>query len=522
MQTIEVELPSGVILEDVPSNLTDAQIRAGAIAQGLATPEDFISMPAYSTGLAREALQGASLGWADEIGLGAASLAGSLKTGEPVSDVYSKMRTRYDAEQGRFRSQNPGTALAAEIGGSVATGGVGVAKAIAAGVPKAAAMAGTGTLGGGLYGAGTDHDARTVGAMQGAAIGGVASPLIGLGVPKMAQSLDKSKIMSAIRESAPSKDSIAQSANALYRQAKDSGIVIKESSYQQLSDRVNTALKGLGFNARIHPKVAAAVDDITKHEGPIDIGELDNLRRIVGSAARSNEADERRIGTKLLGIIDDKMDSLSAGDVISGNADDVGSILRQARNLWGRKRRLDLIEDAFDKAKNQASGIENGIRIQFRQILQNPNKRRGFSTDEIALMEKVVRGGTGENLMKLLGKFGFSENQATNYLGAMIGIGGGAAVGGPVGAVAVPMIGQAAKSQAQRMTRNNASNLAAAVARGVTPDAAYRQIVANPNAAYGLIQDPALAEKMRQVAQRNYGLLGNIGAGVGLSLGGQF
>lgn len=37
----EIELPSGVILYDVPDGLTDEQIKAGAIAQGIATEADF-------------------------------------------------------------------------------------------------------------------------------------------------------------------------------------------------------------------------------------------------------------------------------------------------------------------------------------------------------------------------------------------------------------------------------------------------------------------------------------------------
>jgi hypothetical protein len=79
-------------------------------------------------------------------------------------------------------------------------------------------------------------------------------------------------------------------------------------------------------------------------------------------------------------------------------------------------------------------------------------------------MERVVRGTKASNLMKLLGKFGFSEGQATNYLGGMVGGGAGAyvggALGGPAGAfmgsLSVSGGGTLARSAAQRMTARNA------------------------------------------------------------------
>ena len=81
---------------------------------------------------------------------------------------------------------------------------------------------------------------------------------------------------------------------------------------------------------------------------------------------------------------------------------------------------------------------------------------RGFTKDEKDALKLVVRGGSAENLAKAIGKFGFTEGQATNMLLGSLGVAGGAAVGGPAGAVAIPVIGQAAKNVAQRLTQGNA------------------------------------------------------------------
>jgi len=85
-------------------------------------------------------------------------------------------------------------------------------------------------------------------------------------------------------------------------------------------------------------------------------------------------------------------------------------------------------------------------------------------------MEQVVRGGGLENTAKAIGKFGFSEGQATSMLMGSLGVAGGAAIGGSAGAVAVPLIGQVSKNLAQKLTRNNAELVSQIVRQGKDAD----------------------------------------------------
>jgi hypothetical protein len=74
-------------------------------------------------GVARSALEGATLNWSPEIGTGLA--AGAAKLGgapEPISDIYRGMKESYDVEQGQFEQEYPGAATMAEIGGGLALG----------------------------------------------------------------------------------------------------------------------------------------------------------------------------------------------------------------------------------------------------------------------------------------------------------------------------------------------------------------------------------------------------------------
>ena len=123
----------------------------------------------------------------------------------------------------------------------------------------------------------------------------------------------------------------------------------------------------------------------------------------------------------------------------------VGNKYRAARNLWGRARRAELIDDALIRADRQASGFENGIRVQLRQIVNNKKKSRFFTKDEISAMDEVIKGTNEQNILKLVGRLGFSEGQATNVLGGL----GGTFLGGP----AVPVVGQISRKLAQRATK---------------------------------------------------------------------
>jgi len=130
-------------------------------------------------------------------------------------------------------------------------------------------------------------------------------------------------------------------------------------------------------------------------------------------------------------------------------------VTNQAIFSRGRAKRSEIIDDAIERAKNQASGFENGLRSQFRSILNSKKKMAGFSAEEKKAIETIVRGGKLENTAKALGKFGFAEGQASSMLMASVGVAGGAAAGGMTGAAVVPAVGSVARNYAQKLTQSN-------------------------------------------------------------------
>lgn len=292
--------------------------------------------------------------------------------------------------------------------------------------------------------------------------------IIGYGIGKGAlKSLQRSKvakakgeIATAIEEAVPDVDQIKTTAREIYKEIDDTGALVKKEAVNDLIGKIKAETKKAGLDPRITPKAAAAVNAIEEvADKAISVTELDTLRKVAKNAITPNDPAESSLALRIVNNIDDFLDKAGKGKIVTPNKADMPNIGRKykvARDLWGRARKSELLSESFEKARNQASGFENGLRTQFRSILNNKNKRKFFNKNDIDAMTKVVRGGRVENMAKLVGRLGFSEGGATNILGGAVGVGGGAAVGGPVGAVLVPLVGQVSRKLAQRMTRKGA------------------------------------------------------------------
>ncbi len=280
-------------------------------------------------------------------------------------------------------------------------------------------------------------------------------------IPTRIRKLSEAKaVQRAIVESAPDIDQLKDASRAVYKEMSDSGVTLKEGAFTSLNNDIKAIAKAEGFDADITPKSAAVLKRLESEVGTAKtLTEIDTLRKVAQNAASdlANPADAR-IGHIIVDKIDTFLDELSPSALEKGGAaaKDVGPKYRVARELWGRAKRSELINEAFEKAKNQASGFENGLVAQFRAILNNKKKSKFFKPKELAAMQKVVRGTTKANIAKVIGRLGFSEGHATNIIGGSIGIGAGATIAGAPGAIAVPLIGQVSKKLAQRLTKGNA------------------------------------------------------------------
>ncbi len=129
-------------------------------------------------------LEGMTLGWSDEVGVGLAALATSATTDETREQAYKRLKKDYDDMQEGFATRQPLAATGLEIAGNIVSpvSKIGMAAKAATGITKLAARAG---VEGALYGAGKAETGSSVGdiatdAAVGAGVGVASGALFGL------------------------------------------------------------------------------------------------------------------------------------------------------------------------------------------------------------------------------------------------------------------------------------------------------------------------------------------------------
>lgn len=271
-------------------------------------------------------------------------------------------------------------------------------------------------------------------------------------------------VTKSLLESAPEVDQIKDASRAIYKEIDDLNVQTKPQATQMLVNKIVKRAQKENVDEILTPKSArvveqfkAELDDI----GPRSVSDLDRLRKRAQLAAQSTDPADARVGAILVDEIDSFMDDLPQQAFTGPDAQSVKNIgerYKAARSLWGRARRAEVVSEAFDKAARQATGFENGIRNQLRQILNNKKRSRFFTKDELSAMDDVVKGSTDANILKLVGRLGFSEGAATNILGGLAGV----HTFGPVSAVA----GQISRKFAQKVTEKAAKRVETLVRTG--------------------------------------------------------
>ena len=364
-------------------------------------------------------------------------------------------------------------------------------------------VAAGGLSGGGIAGAdalarGATSDEALDAAKWGLA-GGAAAPLVAKGASMLWDG-----VKGALRGAAGGVDDAASQglksvASDMFQQSDAAGVAIDPMAYDRFLASVNATLKSGRVNDVLSPDTVAVLDELTKVGDElaatgrgVTLGEMHDLRQIANELYSSPKPRDRVLGPKVVEALDDFLDSLTAND-IGGGIDPSRAVntLQDAIGTWHVAKKAQTIEEAIYKAQNAASGFENGLRSQFRAILNNQKVRKGFSPDEIAMIEEVANGSVGANLLRLLGKFGFGGGTASNMVGGTIGTTLATTMGGPAAGLAVGGGTAAARIGAEKMTEAAAMNALGSITAKA------------PTNALGSLSQPASPNALRILSQIN-------------------
>lgn len=431
-------------------NAAAEQMRPGGFAQSL--PSQFLS--------------GANVGVAGTLGLPVDLAASGL-------DLVTGGRFGFaDAPFGGSQSIQRGLERIGAVGPQAETGAGQFARRAgesvgAAAVPVGAtARTGAGVAQGLGYALGGGLGAATA---QQVAPGNVAAELAG----EFAGSIGAAGLQGAGRRvlgrqappAAPTTQELRKQASDLYDQAEQLGVTANPQQTARLSDNMRQigSREGLisrtGRLDRSMPKVREIIKTTDEYANvPMTPKEMQAVRRTIQNAAGSADPAERRIGSIML----DEFDNF---------AERQAPEFRQAKQIYGRVKRAELLEETQDLAEARAaqftgSGLENAIRTEYRALDRKliKNQLRGFTKPEQEAIRRVARGTIASNIARNVGRF-----SPTGPVSSAVTLGGGYALGGPAGAVIAGGIGAGGRKLAERMAVRGMNTAEMLVRSGVPP-----------------------------------------------------
>lgn len=437
---------------------------------------------------------GILFGFGDEYMAGLSAVLGVQPDGQgganwfdytkPIGERYDTALDALRIEQEAFRQAEPVAAIGGEVLGSLLGPVKGGGAFINAGTGTAARVgrgALVGAAGAGAYGFGEGEGGianRAVSGAMAAPVGLVAGgALTGAGQAFNALRNAVSR-NPAMREAMPTLEGLREAASGLYAKAREMGGELSEGQVSAMTKGISARINEAGFDRQLHTRVAAVVDRLTSETGPKSLQEMEILRRVAGNAAASLQPDERRIASQIIDAIDDAVDDMGGGSAALG----------AARETWSRLRRMETIDEAITKA-GLTDDFAAGLRNQFKILLRNPRRLRGFSEAQKAAIRAVAMGGPVSNGLRHLGKL----LSPTGISGAAL-TGGAAFSGAGLGSLAIPAAGAGMTAIANALTKSRANR---ALGIAGMDDATRRVIEA-------LVNRPNIAAKAPGVS----GLLG--------------
>lgn len=397
---------------------------------------------------------------------------------------YEDRRDHYRQQEEVLERDNPGLALGAEIGGSLAgalmpMGAMGTLGRGAGLVPRIAASSAAGAAGAGTYGfmegeEGIDDrlEAGADAAKFGAAVGAVV-PAAGAAVQKGVGGAARNRIISRILREATDTNGLRAMGDEAYRAVDDANVQIRPEAFGRLRNELAEALRRQGLDELPGPgsltpkasRVMQIADSMGAEMAPeptagLPFSSLDQLRRHAGTAAADvasgRPTPDARLGSEAISRIDDFVANLGPDDVLAGDLETLQTAIPKARDLWARMSRSRMIDDAVDASEDYLSGKASGIRNQFRRILRNPKLSRGFSDEEKRVLRRVINGSPAQQLLNLLGS-------GIGQLGQM---GVGFSVGSVPGAAAGMASSAMSRKLSEVMTERGAEQARALIGSG--------------------------------------------------------
>lgn len=290
---------------------------------------------------------------------------------------------------------------------------------------------------------------------------------------------------------------LKRQASDAYKRADNAQVVIRPEFLQDMSSRLKQVAQREGFFPKVHKELdetLKALDDETINFKTLS--ELDKLRRLV-RAPESNfmNADQQRITAAVVDEFDDLLKNISPKDVTFGNEKVGIKALQDARALYAKGSKQQVLEDMLDRAARRSqqfsqTGMDNALRVEFNQLANNKKRMAGFSATEKKMIKQIAEGGGNmEKFLRAVGKFSPKGSVSSVPYGVGAGVAGiygvppDVALAGALGTAATTA---AARRGAEALRERNVSQLMDVIAQGQVPRNRMFELT-GPTAVRGLL-----------------------------------
>lgn len=365
----------------------------------------------------RRAVNSATLGWSDEI---AGLLGGDTERERQLLEGYavaSPMGARAADLVG-------GAATAVVPGGAIARGATTGSRILRG------ATAGAGV--GAVAGAGLSDADTWQGRLEGARNAAIPAGVIGGAIPVVAPAVARSlrgiiPDRATLPNGLPTSDDLRAAANSRFDRADNAGLIVPQGELSNFYINARrTALDmgadldpgpGVQSNTPLSAGLLRRIDAATSSAGlppglqrSYDLRELSRIREAAGGAARNfSNPHDQSVAMAIRDQFDDWLDGLDASSVVAGNPQEALAALTEARDLWRRMRRTEVLEQLENTAELRSASSPRSQEMIFRDLVrrmaENPRQMRGFTEQEQALIRNVATGGPVRQVLEMFARF---------------------------------------------------------------------------------------------------------------------
>lgn len=292
-------------------------------------------------------------------------------------------------------------------------------------------------------------------------------------------------------ETAPTAQQLKTQASQAYQAASKAGVLVKPESLENAGNSIISQVsKKIVIDPEVDTEAMAVQRRLTKtFEEPQTIEQLDLTRQFIRDSQKAG-GRSAEFARESLKLFDDYIDNIGAKDIVAGDSKAALTQLKNARDLWKRSQKVQVIDDMFQSADVRAaaysqSGLENALRRQLINLADSSDMKF-FSKAEQDAIRAAAKGGKMQNFLRWAGKLSPSS--------VVAGAGGayiGATMLGPIGAAIAPAVGGAAKYGATRMGLADFQRLQSMMALGREPATVRAPFAAVPATTIrGLLSTP--------------------------------